>query len=197
MLQVITPATSHDLTVLETARAELGGAAGATDADILGLIGQASAACAAWCNRPTFAKETVRQTERGAPPAGIILARDLNVQVQGVTVSGVALTSDEYAAEDGVLFRIGAGMCFGWQWGLPVVIEYTAGFSLLAELPHDIERACLATLRAWYFARGRDPGLRSMSSEGIGMTQFAPAAAGGLPPEAAALLQPWRRPPGF
>jgi len=199
MLEIITPAASHDLTVLDTARAELGGAAGTTDAEVLALIGQASAACARACNRATFARERVRQTEAGcAAPSPLVLARDLAPSIVSVADSGATLTTDDYMVADGLLWR----QPYAWRtaWGCgPVVVEYDAGFELLAGLPEDIERACLLVLRAWFFGRGRDPTIRSMSSEGIGMTQFAAASGGaeGLPPEAMALLAPWRRLPGF
>lgn len=200
MLSIITPAATNDLTTLATARAEIGATVGTiSDADVLALVGQASGACARACNRSTFGKEVLRQTEQSGTEGGIILARDLNVTVQAVTAAGLALTSDDWQVEDGQLWRISAGYPYGWQYGLPVVIDYTAGFSLIDELPPDIERACLLVLRAWYFARGRDPSVRSISSEGIGMTQFASASsdAGGMPPDALALLAPWRRLPGF
>jgi hypothetical protein len=196
MLEIITPAASHDLTVLDTARAELGGAPGVTDPEILALIGQASAACARACNRPTFARERVRQTEHYRGPEPIVLARDLNTAVVSVTDNGTALDSTGYLLTDGVLWRQSAGWRGAWCYGA-TVIEYDSGFELLAGLPEDIERACLLVLRAWFFSRGRDPTIRSMSSEGIGMTQFAAPAAAGLPPEAAQLLAPWRRLPGF
>lgn len=207
MLVVLEAAASQDLTVLETAREELGASADAlSDASVLALIGQASAACARYCGRTGFGRERVRQTEflhpweRPSLPyeaaTGIVLERDLAPEIISVTDGSTELAEDDWMLDGATLLRASGGICYGWRWGGPVVVEYRAGFVLLTDLPPDIERACLTTLRALHFSRGRDPYLRSESQEGVGLVSYAtgPAESGGpVPAEAAGLLNPWRR----
>jgi hypothetical protein len=196
MLTVLEAAASTDLTTLETARAEVGGTT--DDAALAALIRQASAACARYCNRPHFAREQYAQTAQWAGP--FILERDLAPTIEAVSANGTALTTDDWQLDGAVVSRPGVAChAWGWPYGYPLTVTYRAGFDLLGSLPDDIERAALTVIRAWWFGRGRDPTIRSMSSEGIGMTQYATASAGaaGLPAEAAAMLAPWRRLPGF
>jgi len=204
MLQILTPATTQNLTTLEVARVELGTAG--TDEQMTALIARASAACIRFCNRPRgFGRETLRQTERVRPwfsayptetASGIALANELDPEIASVLDGDTTLAADEYYLADGVLHRVAAGARYGWCWGGPVVIEYAAGFVLPDTLPPDIEQACLSTMKAWHFGRGRDPYIRSQSAEGVGSVTYAtgPAESGGaLPAEAGALLAPWRR----
>ena len=203
MLEILTPSPTNDLTTLEFARVELGTAG--TDEDMQRLIARASAACLRFCNRRTFGRETLRQTENvrpwyspypiGATGSGIMLDNELDVSIASVLDGDTTLAADEYFVEDGVLQRTANGARYGWCWGGPVVIEYAAGFDP-DTMPLDIEQACLSTMRAWHFGRGRDPYIRSQSAEGVGSVTYAtgPAETGGaLPAEAGALLSPWRR----
>jgi len=223
MLIVLAPAASTDLTTLDAAKVECGPAGAADGAAVAALVRQASAACARFCNRRTFARETYRQTEwagyraplgpwsagpwdawpgEPGPGGGIMLAADLEPDVSAVAVDGTTLDPAEWTVADGMLYRraAGGGAACGLGWSGEVVVDYAAGFELPEGLPGDIERACLLAVRAWFFARGRDPYLRSDTTEGVGTVAYAtaPAVAGGaLPAEAAALLAPWRRVGGF
>lgn len=198
MLTVLEPAASTDLTTLATAKAELSITGSADDVAIAALIRQASAACARYCNRPHFGREQYIQTMTG--PGAFILERDLAPTIESVYAAGTLLTSDDWQLDGALLVRP-SSWCnpWEWPWGYSISVTYRAGFELLATLPDDIERAALSTIRGWYYGRGRDPSVRSISSEGIGMTTYATAGAGsvGVPPEAAEMLAPWRRLPGF
>jgi hypothetical protein len=57
---------------------------------------------------------------------------------------------------------------------------------------HDVERACVETVKAWYQGRGRDP-LVTAETVGPMSMQFGAAGQGSLPPLAAALLRSWVR----
>jgi hypothetical protein len=199
MLTILSAAVSQDLTTLAAARTECGLTDTSDDAILLPLIRQASAACARYCGRPHFGREHYEQTENTSRSSGaLILERDLEPTVVSVTAAGAAVSASDYELQaGGVLRRVGAH-CYSWAWPVPVVVNYYAGFTLLTTLPDDIERACLTVLRGWYYARRRDPTIRTITSEGIGMTAFAtPTSGDGFSLEAAAMLEPWRRLSGF
>jgi hypothetical protein len=196
MLTVLTPAVTHDLTKVEAVKLELGIAGDDQDAPLAAMIRQASEALARHCARTTFGEETYRQTERLAEPVeAIILERDLKIAVSAVTVNGEALDPAEWELEGSLLYRLSGDRRVAWCPGV-VAVEYTAGYVLPDGAPADLARACLLTVTALWHARGRDPMLRSESAEGVGTTQWfagGGAASRGLPSDALALVEPYRK----
>src|SRR5207244_6987276 len=97
---IVTPATTNDLTVIATARAELGAPASVTDDEIQRLITDASQTCADLCGRPFgFGRVGLRQTmpfRLRRTPAAFILDNELNPTIASVTEDGVTLAPDEY-----------------------------------------------------------------------------------------------------
>lgn len=194
MLTVVTPPTVTALTTLAAAQRELGLAVGADTIGLSDLIAQASSACATWCGRPEgFGRATLRQTERLAAARDVlILDRDLVPAVSAVTEAGVALAGAGYELDGSLLYRLDGTDRILWPARTTVEITYQAGFD---PIPADIERACLVVVQALYSARARDPMLRSESVDGVASYSYLDPRAGmeGLPPQAAALLAPWRR----
>ena len=188
MLCVITPAESLDLTTLDAAKAELGVSDGAADMAIGRLIAQASAAIVSHTGH-VWGKETVEQIERpNRPRAAIVLDRTLAPAVSVVAVDGVALVAEEWELDGSLLYRLSGDRRVAWCAG-KVAVTYQAGYDLPSAVPGDVERACLLTVSAWHSARGRDPLLRSDSTEGVGASSWvATETSGGLPPQAIALL---------
>jgi hypothetical protein len=170
MLTVLTPAPSYDLTTLETVKLEMAITSGADDTFIGGLIRQASADVASYCGR-VLALETVREVFR-SPCSGIVwrgrnvagslwLSRWPVASVVSVTECGTVLddgTDYELDGSSGELVRVFGGWI---GWGGPVIVEYSGGYDLLPGLPHDIERATIDLIKRRYYARSRDPALRS------------------------------------
>lgn len=194
MLQVITPAVTNDLTILATVKAELRLTAATDDAYLDSLIAQVSDACARYCRRSGWGRETVRQTERLTRCREvIILDRDLLPAVSAVTVDGTALAGTDYERDGALLHRLSSDRRVDWT-GSKVVIDYQAGFATLTDLPYDLERAALEWIKAAYSARGRDPLLRSQSVQDVGSESYLDPRSGmeAMPPQCAALLDPWR-----
>ena len=195
MLTVLTPSPTSDLTIAATAARELQ-LLRQEELDGLGeLIGQASATCAGWCGRPEgFGRATVRQTERITTPRNsIILDRDLAPAITSITVDGVALAAADWELDGALLYRLSGDARIRWERGV-VVVTYAAGFALLADLPPEIERACLLVLAAIHAGRGRDP-MQRTENNGLVAVSFLDPRPGmeSIPPAAAALLSPWRR----
>lgn len=226
MLKVIVPAGEAMLTRLETVRRDLGLPDEDTSQDerLADLIATASDLVCQHLNRDNLGIETVEQVEHPRHTGPIILARDLNPQIESVTVNGVALDEDAYHLDGSLLHCIhgvgtGAGYAGAWAangfavvspfagggWcGRHVVIRYTAGFELLGGLPRAIEQAAKDVVFSLHASAGRDPSriVRSETVEGIGSVTYATSAAatGGLlpiAPDRLAALERWRYRPGF
>ena len=183
MLEIITRATTSDLTVLARVKSELGLTDTLQDAKLTNLIHEASDLITAYCNRDTFGREALRQTERvTAARECIILARDLELTIGTVTVDGATLTAAEYEIDGSLLYRLHDDRRIAWR-SEKVVVEYSAGFTLLGTLPFAIERAALDLVVMLYQSGGRDMTVRQEMVQGIGSTSYfdTRASAGGLP----------------
>lgn len=203
MLTVITPADSHRLTTLAAIKAELRLSGGADDGFLSDLIDRASATVRRWCGR-VFALETVRETFRlSAPVATLSLSRWSVVSIVSVTESGNTLTADDFEAEDGegFLYRLsGSDQRRDWSAG-KIVVEYATGYVLPGKpgrtLPEDVEQATLMLVKAGWFARSRDPLVRSEDVSGVLSTTYwvgGFGAGASLPPDVEGLLAPHRQP---
>lgn len=192
MLTVITPAPAIDLTTVAAVKAELAVSGSGDDAWLADAITRASATIRRWCNR-VFAAETVRETYRLARPVPeLLLSRLPVVTIASVTVDGTALPAPVYEAdtEKGVLYHLDSRRRFLCWSGDVIDVEYTAGFALPGAagrtLPEDVEKAAIALVKAAYFARTRDPLVKSESIEGVGSTAYWVGDA--IPPDIAGLL---------
>lgn len=197
MLEIITPAATHDLTVLATAKRELGITDTSQDVRIADLIEEASGMISAWCNRDGFGREVVRQTERLTDPrASIVLARDIGVSITSVVEDGVTIASTDYEVAGSLLYRLRDDARSTWKAG-KVVIEYAAGIVLPTDVPRGLERACLDLIQRLHPLVGRDTTVKSESVEGVGSISYVngsgSADVGTLPPDRLAVLERLKR----
>jgi len=193
MITIITPPTTNMLTVTATAAREL--AISDATAGLQELIGQASDVCARYCGRPEgFGRPTVRQTERNVNLPCIILDRDIAPAITSVIEDGTTLAATDWELDGSLLYRLSGD--YRIQWRATVLqVTYAAGYTLLTDLPQDIERACLIVLQAIHSSRGRDPHIRSESADGVGSVSYLDprSVSDALPAQAITLLQPWRK----
>jgi hypothetical protein len=193
MITIITPPTTNMLTVTATAAREL--AISDATAGLQELIGQASDVCARYCGRPEgFGRATVRQTERNVNLPCIILDRDIAPSITSVVEDGTTLAATDWELDGSLLYRLSGD--YRIQWRATVLqVTYAAGYTLLTDLPQDIERACLIVLQAIHSSRGRDPHIRSESADGVGSVSYLDPRSNSdaLPAQAITLLQPWRK----
>ena len=83
-----------------------------------------------------------------------------------------------------------------------IVVVYAAGYRLPGDpqrdLPEDLERVCLETVKARWFARLRDPLVKGEQVQGIASADYwvpsTRAGDPGLPPSVVGLLQRYRLP---
>jgi hypothetical protein len=70
--------------------------------------------------------------------------------------------------ESGLLWMVGAGNNHHGNWiGGPTYVQFKAGYELLATLPYDLERACNLMIKGSFYAKSRDPMVRSESIPGV------------------------------
>lgn len=202
-LEIITPAACMDLTVLDTAKMELGIPVGDTSQDdqLTVLIKQASGVVADYCNQVFGAEELLETFWTDAPSSyerSFMLSREPVISIDSVVIDGATLDPSEYRmASDGHLHRLdGAGMS-NWVLTSTAEIHYTAGYVLLDDLPYGIERAALSLIKEYHASFGQNPRVRSEDIPGIRRVDYqiggSFATTGSLPPEVTALLWPYRR----
>lgn len=199
LLTIVTPATVTALTDLTAVKLELGISGTAEDAYLQAQIANASAAAMAWCAR-VFAREVVSEVWRPELALEVLsLSRYPVATISSVVEDGTTLASTDYEldAEAGMLWRLSSDERTAWR-ARKITVAYTGGFLLPGQtnrsLPADIERAAVLMVAAAYNARGRDPMLRSEGAQGIGQVSYLDPRAGmeAMPPQAAALLGPYR-----
>lgn len=195
MLIVTVAPTTNDLTTITTAQREMD----LDQADLDGvpeLIAAASEIVAQHCGRLNAAKQsefgaqTVVQTERGVSRDCIVLDRDLKPAITSVVEDGATLTAADYELDGSLLYRLSDDTRTAWC-AEKVVITYTTGWTLLGGMPQPIEQATLKTLAALIAGRGENP-MERRYDNGLVSILYRDAV-GGMPPEAAQLLAPWRR----
>lgn len=192
-------ATDRKLTSIAAVKTELQITGGADDAYLTAMIEQASDAIAAWCDRP-FGIETVREyfDNRRCEPSLLFARWPLVEMVSGALGDGAAfeIVGTEVDDSNGYVFRLDAdGKRIDWP-SSSTVIEYKAGYVLPGQsgrtLPHDVERAALTLIKANWYARNRDPLIRSETVEDAGSTTYFAGTVSQLPPEVESLLTPYR-----
>lgn len=213
ILTVVTAAVTHDLTVLATVKDELGITDTASDARLARWIRESSGLIATYCNR-TLAQETVTELfrfDRGhwhdrdrhdRDRHYLLLDRtpvtDFTSVVEDDGDPLVEGTDFEVDTGSGELFRLSGSNRCRWHACSSVTVTYTGGYVLMGTLPYPIEQACLTLIKHRASARGRDPMLRSQNVVGVLEETFWVGAVGdngAMPPEAAAMLDPYRRMP--
>ena len=195
MLEVITPASSINLTTAAAVRLNLGDNAPANDV-IEAYIKQASSAIATYCNR-TLVLETLRETIRlnGRPMIGrldITLSRYPVVGAPTVTEGDVELEDGidyEFDRQTAEFIRLRNDSPSYWPESKKIVIDYDAGYSS-STLPPEIERACIILISGLASFTERDPSVRIEMVSGIGQTSYD--LGKGIPSSVAMLLAPYR-----
>lgn len=207
ILTVSTPATSADLVTLADVKLELGIAGSADDAWLQRVITSASQAARTYCNRDFVAQTYSEQLFPDREPypwqtpdsvATIQLSRWPLIGAVTVTCGGGALVQDvDFIAvpELGhLLRRCGAEGLTTWG-SSPLTVAYEAGFE---DIPVDLQDGVLDLVKGRFYARKRDPGLKSESVAGVWSGEYwlgtGPGGPGDLPTYVAAKLDRYRVP---
>ncbi|HEY4136490.1 MAG TPA: phage head-tail connector protein [Alphaproteobacteria bacterium] len=203
-LKVTTQAASVDLISLANLKAALNITDTSLDAFLQSEITAASGVVAAACNR-TLVNEVVEETIRYVHPyrrrAALRLTRYPIVAVSMVTVDGVDLSDSDYEVvnQSGFLQRLSNDGIIQWS-GSKVVVAYSGGFTLGANVPSGLSEAVTRMVKAKYYAQSRDPMIKGEDVVGVGSTQYwvgsAPGGGdAGLPADIMGLISPFRELP--
>ena len=197
---VVTPGASLDLTTLATVKTELGITDTDNDAWLQTKITQTSVAIASACRR-VFQQETVADYFnlgwRSCDEA-LVLSRFPVNEVVSVTESNSVLAADQYDVDSskGMLYRMRGDCRSAWTGGR-IAVTYSAGYVLLTTLPHDLEQACILLVKQNYFAKTRDPLIKSVAIPGVSTYDYwvgstGKGGGGGMPPEVQTLIEPYK-----
>lgn len=194
MLVVLTPPPEDALVPLDEAKAELGIEGTGQDGRVRRMVAAASGALAQFCNRPEgFGRAEVQETFTvRSPCARLLLHRDLEPEVLSVHEGGALLPPSLYALDGARLWRLDAE---GGRsaWAGDAMVRYRAGFALPTGAPALLAEACLSMVAAAHRERGRDPGVRSERTEGVGQTDYFAARDVPADPAVEAAVARYRR----
>lgn len=197
---VVTTATDTNLVDLDTVKDELNVKDMASNAFLTRQIKSASAAAASFCNR-VFAVETITDEfwpSRSDPNVeSLQLTRFPAIAVSSVVEDGttlVALTDYRVDLAAAQLIRLDTEP-YPRSWpSEPVAATYTTGYSAI---PDDVIDAVIRMVKSRWFARSRDPMLRSESIAGVRDVQYWIATGedgGAMSPDVIDLLNNYRVP---
>ncbi|MCL8385565.1 phage head-tail connector protein [Xanthobacter aminoxidans] len=202
---IVMPASTADLVTLDDVKTELEITGTAADAWLNKVISRASAAAAQYCNR-TLVQEVVKDEfwagRDGYPwvlPGGVAplqLTRWPVTAVDSVLENGVVLSDPaDYRRQPGTghLIRLD-GNSWPRKWpALPIVVQYTAGYS---PIPDDLQDAVIRMVKARWFLRQRDPLLRQEETPGVYSATYwvSTGADGAITPDVSDLLDNYRVP---
>ncbi len=209
ILSVTTPATSTDLVTLDDVKEEIGITTTVDDAWLGKVISRASQAAATFCNRifvvQTYSEQIFPDRELYSwqvPDSFDVLQLSAWPVIGTVTATPNGATAPLVQGTD-FLVVPGLGHLLRRfedgnlrKWGSePVTIAYQAGFSTI---PGDVQDAALDTIKGRYYARLRDPLLRSEKIDSVYEAQYlmgtGPGGTGDLTDYAMSKLERYRVP---
>ena len=183
-LTISVPAASRELVTLGAVRDELNVRDDSQDSILTDLIADASRVIEEYCER-TFAKQTYVETLQGTGGVNLVVSVLPIVSVSEITKSEVVVDSDTYTIQEPELGEIYSEN--GWEWyggwtrginlhPLPGTGKYTfqvtyvAGYNLpndvSADLPYQIIRAAMITVKDWFQNKARNVSVKSMQTAG-------------------------------
>lgn len=192
--------SEHALTTLKTLKSELliPEAESSHDATLIRIINGASDAIRRYCRRD-FCRATVTERVRGSGRQTLLLSRTPIVDIESVLMDDQAVMSYEVQAGPGMLINTYGA----WPENATITIAYTAGYvtpkqaadssdTLVRDLPHDVEEACIITAVTRYQYLGQPADAQILQLEQI-RVHFVEGGRSGIPQAAQALLEPYVR----
>lgn len=217
VLTVTTPAPDYALVPLATVKDELDVTDSSVDLRLARWTLEASAAVRKEIGGRVLLQESVTETYRaenwhhhsvwhpiwhsgavyqsGDVVPGLRVRRFPIASVASITEDGILLdpaADYEIDPDRGLIYRLSGSFRVAW-WGLQIVVAYTGGY-LQADIPGEVQTACLLLLRHRRSAQGRDPMLRQQTVPGVIEQQFwvGSGSASSVPPEVSGLLENYR-----
>ena len=190
LFEVVTPAANAAARRLTTAaKVQAAQRLGAVDTTLIeSIIDAVSGECVRFCNLargaaglvPTFGLEVVRATWLGTDvgrPSTLILPWRAPITTVGSVIENgatLALNTDFRLVGGGMLERMASDAPASWSTG-KIVVSWTAGWSLPAEVPAELEGQVIEQVKMKYLATDRDPALRSENTPDVWSGSYAVA----------------------
>jgi hypothetical protein len=199
-LTVLVKPTLTDMTTVNAVSLELD-----DTSDRMFLRGPSLISQASWMIRKYIGRELARQQVietftwelgddyRGIPQDYLLTGFPI-VSIDGVICDGTTWTTDDYWV------NLDTGSFGAVKWGIDTSVTYTFGWIMPsqpnADLPPDLERACIDTVSAlWHRPERGDPMIRMDRVEGVGLTSYFDSQKSdgmGLPQSVLAILESYR-----
>jgi hypothetical protein len=194
--EVLVPTNDPALLTLEEMRAAFPDQATWSDQQLTDLSLEASEWVASVCDvrtansyPPTFKAEGIRETFIGLWGCGpsLVLGRKFLSDVL-VTENGMALVEgSDFVVQDaaGIIERVVAAGGYAFWWGVPVIIDYVAGFgagSPASAIPGVLKAAVLDYSRLRSSELSLDPMVRSETTVDLDSVTYGSAAGSNVDP---------------
>lgn len=168
IIAVVTPVSTTRLVTLASVKENLGLSGSTYDTLLTRFIDEATFRLARRSDRPHWGSERVTETWRFDDcQEHILLSRRPPSQIHTITVDGTALTTADWERDGRKLYRLdGSDGRREWSSG-KTVVDYTAGYVLEASAPADLAAACRTLVALQWFARARDPLVKSEDVPGV------------------------------
>lgn len=215
MITVTAAASSRKLATLALLKEDLSITVSDNDTALNRILDQASSMITRYCGRE-FARETIVETLPGNGKFTLLLTRTPIVSISAITYDGVTVSADDYSIrepEAGIIYNR-----YGWNetarasQGLsqnPILssrenlysVTYVAGYILPsftdpagANLPYDIERACLDIAKGYWVNPGINTVIQSESVPDVASVTYRDMSqAGAMPAHVREILDSWKR----
>lgn len=201
VLTIAAPNTDRSLLSIDELRSAAGVSDSARDGELTALGNYISATITNACNvarasigaiPPTLRLEALTESFRlkDYRHEAITVARRPVVSIVSVTERDVVLATTDYELENNLLYRLSGTQRICWpfysNWQpTHTVISYTAGWETV---PDDLKYAAIRFVQTALAVSGRDPMLRSKSTEGVASYSWYQKSSQ-VPPEVMDILE--------
>lgn len=201
-VQISAPAALQPLALLDDLKADLSISDNTQDTELTRLLLEASANSLKFIGRPLMQAEwqDTFMVRPGVAHDVLCLGRYPLVSIQSFCVGDLSFTLEQikdlpFDPDAAMVYPPDARMP-GWMPGI-YTIQYTAGYVAPGTenagsnvVPPDIQEAIRLSVAATWYAKGRDPNLKSESEQGVGSTSWnvPSAGSGGMPQPAVDIL---------
>lgn len=210
-LTVATAATVKELIRKADLKTQLGITVSTYDTELDAIIDRVSAAIVSYCDlatdqlgRATFARESMVATFYAGACRDQHLLLPWRIPVGTITSvveAGLTLAATDYRVLPmrAILERLDDDYPVAWS-SEKIVVTYAAGWVMPATLPYDIQQAALYEASARWYAKDRDPLLRSETIPDVFQQSWASSGgaldmSAGVLPETAGMLAKYRHIP--
>ncbi len=187
IVTVTTWSDTYDLTTVDRVKLELGITDNDSNDILTALVHEESASFADLVDR-VLASETVteqfnrRRGDRQHLDALYLTRYPVSSIISVTENQDAALASTLYEVDEdtGALYRLSTiDPSFRTRWSASqVMVAYTGGYTLLDTLPRKIEQAVLTMIKNRWFARGRDPSVKSRMIVDVGTWTYSTGVTG-------------------